>query len=207
VLGQSADPDTQKILVNHLPLPKKPGTVTIAVYKPRGVVTTKKDEAGRKTVTDLLPPNLKHLYPMGRLDMSSDGLLLMTNDGELTHAMTHPSFEVEKTYLCWIAPSPDDTPEVLDLAVERLRAPMDLPTGHYGSAQVIRRDFVFTITIHEGKNREIRYKFEAVGLHVTRLMRVKFGPIELGTLSKQPYRVLTSQEVAKMRASLGLDTK
>ena len=197
VLGQSADPDRDRILVDGRPLPAAPlQTRTILLYKPRGVVTTLSDEKGRPTVLSLLPSDMPRLYPVGRLDYFSEGLLLMTNDGDLTQRLTHPGAETEKVYELWVS---GFVPEAAAL----LRRPIELDGSRIRPPKVRllwQRDGVarLEITIHEGRNRQIRRMCQAAGLTVTRLKRVREGPISLGDLKPGQWRELTAAELAAL---------
>ena len=180
-LGQTADPAKDEILVDGRPLPQPPAqTTTILLYKPRGVVTTLSDEKGRPTVVSLLPAELPRLYPVGRLDQFSEGLLLMTNDGALANRLTHPAGEIEKVYLVWV------------LDGRKIRRPkVRLLWQRDRTAQL-------EITIHEGRNRQIRRMCEAAALTVTRLKRVREGPISLGDLKPGQWRDLTAAELTAL---------
>ena len=283
-LGDTADPECDEILVDGRPLPAAPEkTVTVLLYKPRGVVTTLSDEKDRPTVAGLLPPELGRLYPVGRLDQFSEGLLLMTNDGELANRLTHPAGEVDKTYRLWVS-------GWHDTALEKLRRPIVLDgrpiappqvrllwtregnrqqaTGNEEQATGNRQQATgneeqatgnkqqatgkafplggrwpegpdegtlrqavtsnqpaaslnapssaslrsapspqgegsgstaaLEITIHEGRNRQIRRMAQAAGLTVTRLKRVAEGPLSLGDLKPGEWRLLTETELAEL---------
>ena len=196
-LGDTADPALDEILADGKPLPAAPmQTTTVLLYKPRGYVTTLSDEKGRPTVAELLPPSLGRLYPVGRLDLFSEGLLLMTNDGDLANRLTHPSGEVRKSYRLWVS---GWRPEALAL----LRRPI-LLDGYRIKPPEVRfvwqRDgtALLEITIHEGRNRQIRRMAEAAGLKTTRLQRVAEGPISLGELKPGQWRRLDPAELAKL---------
>ena len=194
VLGQSADPAADRILVDGRPLPAAPAQ-TLLLYKPRGVVTTLSDEKGRPTVLSLLPPDLPRLYPVGRLDYFSEGLLLMTNDGAFANAVMHPSHAVDKVYHVTVSGAP------LEQAAEAMRAMTELDGEPIAPPQVRILDADrLSVTIHEGKNREVRRLCAAAGLTVRRLVRVQEGSLRLGNLKKGTWRYLTDTEV---RALLG----
>ena len=163
--------------------------------KPAGVVATAKDTHGRRTVLDLVDAGGARLYPVGRLDADSTGLILLTNDGELANALTHPRFEVPKTYRVRVARGP-----VSDRAVRRLREGIVLDDGPTAPARV-RRDGreVLEITIHEGRNRQVRRMCDAVGHPVVELERVAFGPLRLGDLPRGRARRLTGSELDRLR--------
>ena len=197
-IGDSADPETDVILVNGQPLPAAPRqTATILLYKPRGVVTTMRDEKGRPTVADLLPPALGRLYPVGRLDQFSEGLLLMTNDGALANRLTHPKGEVDKTYRLWVSGWHED-------ALEALRRPIVLDGYRIRPPRVCllwQREGLaeLEITIHEGRNRQIRRMAEAAGLTATRLKRIAESGLTLGDLKPGQWRRLTEAECAALK--------
>ena len=171
--------------------------VVFAVNKPAGYVSTAKDTHERRKVTDLVPGRHGRLYPVGRLDVDSTGLLLLTNDGALAHRMMHPSFEVPKTYKVKVAKGP-----VSQRAVERLRAGVKLDDGRTAPARVVRMSgTVLEITIHEGRKHQVKRMCEAVGHPVVALERVRFGPLELGDLAPGAVRRLSEPEVERLRRS------
>ena len=206
-LGDTADPARDEILVDGRPLPAAPTrSTTVLLNKPRGVVTTLSDEKGRPTVAELLPRSLGRLYPVGRLDQFSEGLLLMTNDGALAHRLSHPAGEVSKTYRLWVS---GWRPEALAL----LRRPIVLdgyrikpPEARLLWAHADRGEArgaaaataLLEITIHEGRNRQIRRMAEAAGLTPTRLQRIAEGPIRLGGLKPGQWRELSEAELAAL---------
>ena len=197
-IGQSADPSTDQICLDGVPLPRREELVTVLLHKPRGFVCTMRDEKGRRTVSELveLP---QRLYPVGRLDLNSEGLLLMTNDGELAYALTHPKHEVAKTYRVWLRG------EQIETAAERLRRPMSLDGRALAPAKtrlLAAKDGTacVEITIREGRNRQVRRMCEQQGLRVTRLLRVAEGPLRLGDLPSGQWRVLTEDELSALRA-------
>ncbi len=161
-----------------------------AVNKPAGVVSTAQDTHGRRTVVSLVPSQLR-LYPVGRLDIDATGLLLLTNDGGLAHRLTHPSFEVPKIYRVTLA-----RPPVSQRALRTLREGVQLEDGLTAPARVRRvGPEALEITIHEGRNRQVKRMCEAVGHRVRRLERIAFGPLRLGELAPGGYRRLSEQEV------------
>jgi 23S rRNA pseudouridine2605 synthase len=169
--------------------------VVYALHKPAGVVSTAQDPQGRRTVVSLVPDSARRLYPVGRLDADASGLILLTDDGELAHRLTHPSFEVPKTYRVEVAGAP-----VGAAALRSLRAGVRLEDGLTAPARVRRvAADVLEITIHEGRNRQVKRMCLAVGHRVRRLQRVRFGPLELGSLPEGRYRRLTPPEVAALR--------
>ena len=193
-LGAKADPDIDRILVDGKPLPKSGGRVYLMLNKPRGYVTTLHDEKGRKNVTELLKGLSTRVYPVGRLDMYSEGLLLLTNDGDFANAVMHPSHEVSKTYRTWV------TGEAPEKAAHALRRPMEIdgytirPAG-VDIVQCFPGGALLSITIREGRNRQVRKMCEQVGLKVTRLVRVSEGGLQLGDLKSGCWRHLTKEEV------------
>ena len=243
-LGAVADPAVDLICVDGQPLPAPPEKpTTVLLYKPRGVVTTLSDEKGRRTVAELLPPELGRLYPVGRLDQFSEGLLLMTNDGALANRLTHPSGEIRKTYQLWVSGWHDAALPLLRRPITLDGRPIAPPevrlvwagTGNreraydaVGSdahiAPVIasgndaaapRRQeasgdaslrgsnsatALLQITIHEGRNRQIRRMAEAAGLKTTRLKRVAEGPLSLGDLRPGQWRILSADELNALHA-------
>ena len=201
-LGESADPDTDAILVDGRPLGKKSPRMTyIMLNKPRGYVTTLSDEAGRKTVADLIADVPERVYPVGRLDMHSEGLLLLTNDGQLAHSLMHPSHEVYKEYLVKLSPDEEGlpTPEkplsgVIELDGERL-----LPAKCRLLAQT-ENGYIMTIAIRQGKNRQIRRMCAKCGYTVNSLKRVSEGDVKLGDLPSGRWRYLTEAEVRYLKS-------
>jgi 23S rRNA pseudouridine2605 synthase len=169
-----------------------------AVYvlnKPPGVVSTSHDTHGRKTVVDLVKAD-RRLYPVGRLDADSTGLILLTDDGELAHRLTHPSFEVPKTYRAVVR-----NPPVREPALRKLREGIELDDGRTSPAKVRRiSSSELEITIHEGRKRQIRRMCEAIDHRVESLERVAFGPLRLGNLPVGGHRRLTPAEVERLRA-------
>lgn len=163
-----------------------------AVNKPAGVVSTARDPQRRLTVVSLVPAAVR-LYPVGRLDIDSTGLILLTNDGDLAHRLTHPSFEVPRTYRAVVA-----RPPISERAVRALRAGVELEDGRTAPARVRRlgeRREIIELTIHEGRNRQVKRMCEAVGHPVRSLQRVAFGPLTLGTLAPGAHRRLSDAEV------------
>lgn len=197
VLGQRADPERDDILVDGKSLRPRPKNVYLLLNKPRGYVTTLSDEKGRKTVADLVKDCGERVYPVGRLDLNSEGLLLMTNDGDLMQHLLHPSGEINKTYHVWVKG------EVAG-AVERLSVVTDLEGEPIRPAQVKalrmgKEEALLEIIIHEGKNRQIRRMCASCQMQVTRLRRVKEHALELGDLPSGTWRYLTEREVAALK--------
>ena len=196
-LGERADPDRDEILVDGAPLAPKAEPVYLLLNKPRGYVTTLSDEQGRRTVADLVADCGVRVYPVGRLDLNSEGLLLMTNDGGLAHHLLHPSGQVEKTYHVWVRGP-------VDGAAERLAAVVELDGEPVRPARVepLRkgdRSAVLSVTIHEGKNRQIRRMCAQCGLTVKRLRRVREHTLELGDLEVGAWRYLTPDEIEALK--------
>jgi 23S rRNA pseudouridine2605 synthase len=164
-----------------------------AVHKPRGVVSTAHDPQGRPTIVSLVP-SARRLYPVGRLDADTTGLILLTDDGELAHRLTHPSFEVPRTYRAKVR-----HPPVREEALKRLREGIELEDGTTAPARVKRlAPDRLEITIHEGRKRQVRRMCDAVGHPVVTLERVRFGPLWLGRLEEGQHRRLTAPEVEKL---------
>jgi 23S rRNA pseudouridine2605 synthase len=172
--------------------------VIYAVNKPPGVVSTARDPQRRPTVVSLAPAGVR-LYPVGRLDIDTTGLILLTNDGELAHRLTHPRFEVPKTYRAVVA-----RPPVRERELRALREGIELDDGPSLPALVERvAADTLEITIREGRKRQVRRMCEAVGHPVRRLQRVRFGPLELGSLREGSCRELTQEEVSALRRGAG----
>lgn len=194
VLGQCADPSADEITVDGVTLPAPARRVYIMLNKPRGYVTTLKDEKGRKTVAELVSDVGTRLYPVGRLDMDSEGLLIMTNDGETANALMHPSHKVKKTYLVTV------TGGDIDSAVELMSGEMviDGYRTRPASVKVVRRSkdgAVLSVTIGEGRNRQVRKMCAQAGLTVKRLLRIRQGRLSLGDLPPGRWRYLTQDEI------------
>ena len=196
-LGDSADPDKDVILVDGIPLPSQSEYVYIMLNKPRGFVTTLSDEKGRRNVAELVADCGVRVYPIGRLDMDSEGLLLLTNDGEFANHLMHPKAEVDKTYEVWVTqftPGGEKRlaqPIIIDGYT--IKPPKVNLLNVQGSAAHL------TITIHEGRNRQIRRMCQAAGMHVTRLRRIAEGTVRLGDLKKGTWRYLTAQEIDHLK--------
>lgn len=196
-LGTIVDADRDLIRIDGQPLPRQ-SLQYIALHKPRGVITSCEDEKNRTCVLDLLPGDLKHLRPVGRLDRDSSGLLLMTNDGAMIHDLTHPSKEIGKTYKATVAG------KVTKAQVNQLAMGVELTDGMTNSALVrvlkIERDeSILEIVLYEGRNRQIRRMCSHVGLPVLRLVRVAVGGLQLGGLKPGEWRILKSAEINLLR--------
>ena len=202
-LGDKMDPLKDHLAVDGqtVSVPKKSEHYYYMLHKPRGYVTTMSDERGRKTVVELLEGTPVRVYPIGRLDKDSEGLLLFTNDGDFANMLSHPSHGVSKTYRVTVHPAADEN-QILELAqgVVLDDGVRTQPATVRVAADEAERT-VLEITIKEGKNRQIRRMCEAVGLEVARLRRISYGPVRLGMLAPGKYRELTGQEVAALRAS------
>ena len=197
-VGDGADPETDVILVDGKRLAKDSGErVYIALNKPTGYVTTMMDEKGRKTVRDLTTDVGVKVYPVGRLDLNSMGLLLMTNDGELTNKLTHPRHEVEKEYIVGVA-------QDVAAAAEKMALPMEIDGYPIRAARVrvVRNDetgHILSVTIREGRNRQVRKMCMQCGLTVKWLLRIRVGEIHLGDLPKGTWRYLTEDEISYLK--------
>ena len=195
-LGDQADPEVDRIEIDGRPLPAREDHVYILLNKPRGYVTTLADEKGRPNAAQLVADCGVRVYPVGRLDMDSEGLLLFTNDGDFANRLMHPKQEVKKVYDVWVTgfhPGAD----------AKLRGPIEL------DGYMIRRPEVkllraegtkarLQVTIHEGRNRQVRRMCEAAGLSVTRLRRIREGNVSLGDLPAGKWRYLTPEEVISL---------
>ena len=201
-LGESADPEQDEILVDGRVIGKRTRRmVYIMLNKPRGYVTTLSDEAERKTVADLIRDVPERVYPVGRLDMHSEGLLLLTNDGQLAHNLMHPSHEVYKEYLVKLTPDEEGLPSpekplsgVIELDGERL-----LPAKCRLLTKT-ENGYIMTIAIRQGKNRQIRRMCAKCGYTVNSLKRVSEGDVKLGELPSGRWRYLTEAEVRYLKS-------
>ena len=200
-LATLADPDVDIVTVDGSPLGHEQALRYIALYKPRGIITTVRDPEGRPVVTDLLPGGVR-LYPVVRLDVDVEGLLLLTNDGPLTHRLLHPRYEVPRVYEAEVAG------DVRARDVARWRAGVTLEDG---PARPLAVDVLgrgerggtrLTLTFAEGRKHEVKRYCDALGHRVVRLRRVAFGPIEIGRLKPGQWRDLTSREVAQLRGAV-----
>lgn len=185
--------------------------IYLMLNKPSGYLTTRRDERGRPTVMDLLTDLPKSIYPVGRLDLETEGLLIFTNDGKFANRLMHPSHEIEKTYLAWVDGVPSNH------AIERLRNGIDIPGGQTAPAKIKQLNVKnvpiptknkktnqkgiakFRVVIHEGKKRQVRLMFKAVGHRVVRLKRTRIGTLGLGNLPQGQYRFLTPTEVTNLQ--------
>ena len=196
VLGRRVDPETALIEIDGAPVGVRPDLVHYVLNKPAGVVTTADDPQGRPTVVGLVP-NEPRVFPVGRLDVDTEGLLLLTNDGELAHRLTHPSYGVEKEYVAEVEGLP--TRAVL----RRLREGVELDDGPTAPARATLVDpSVVRLTIHEGRNRQVRRMCEAVGHSVVRLVRTRIGPLADRSLAPGAWRELTGDEVRSLQRAV-----
>lgn len=171
----------------------------VMLHKPKGVITSMSDEHGRKTVVDIMPEEYKKLKPVGRLDYDSEGLLIMTNDGDLAYVLTHPSNEITKTYVVRVEGAVKES----QLACIRAGVVIDgvrLSKCKVKVVEALEKDTKLEVVISEGKNRQVRKMFDAVGLNVVFLKRTKIGDLRLGGLTRGTCRLLTNQEVAYLKS-------
>lgn len=200
ILGQKADPAKDKIMVDGKPLPAAEMLTYVALYKPRNVLSTveREDGDGRQTVRDLIPLE-GHLYPAGRLDYDSEGLVLMTNDGELTNRLTHPRYGHEKEYRVLLARRPDEA------QLATWRRGVVLEDGHKTAPADVRFESTsgkgawVRVIMGEGRKRQIREIGKLLGLPVVRIVRLRIGDLRLGKLKPRQWRHLTSEEVAALK--------
>ncbi len=198
-LGDTADADVDEILVDGRPLPSQSEYVYILLNKPRGYVTTLSDEKGRPNAAQLVADCGIRVYPVGRLDMDSEGLLLFTNDGEFANMLMHPKHEVNKTYRVIVRGFSEEGMEKLKLPVT-----LDGYTIRKPAVSLIRRydnpgKAELEVTIHEGRNRQVRRMCEIAGMTVTRLIRISEGKLKLGNLPQGKWRHLTKDEVESLK--------
>lgn len=200
-LGDCADPERDTIMVQGQPLPQQQEFVYILLNKPRGYVTTLSDEKGRKNAAQLVADCGVRVYPVGRLDMDSEGLLLFTNDGALANALMHPKGEIPKTYQVWVtgyyAGAEVQLAQPITLDGYTIRKPLVKMVKAQGQTAQ------FCVTIHEGRNRQIRRMCQAAQMQVTRLRRIREGGLELGSVPLGKWRYLTQEELAQLRRETG----
>lgn len=192
-LGDRADPQRDTVTLDGAPVRPRAERTYLMLNKPRGYVTTLSDEKGRRAAAELVSGCGSRVWPVGRLDLDSEGLLLFTDDGALTNRLLHPAREVEKEYLVWVLGD-------VEAALPKLRRPMHLDGEELRADRVDRRGETLRFILHQGKNRQLRRMCAAAGLTVTRLKRVREGPLELGELPVGQWRYLTEEE----RKALGL---
>ena len=196
VLGCRVDVETALIELDGAPIGVRPDLVHYLLNKPAGVVTTADDPQGRPTVVGLVPAEPR-VFPVGRLDVDTEGLLLLTNDGELAHRLTHPSFGVEKEYVAELEGSPSRA------ALRRLREGVELDDGTTAPARAaLLEPSVVRLTVHEGRNRQVRRMCDAVGHPVVRLIRTRIGPLADRSLAPGAWRELTGDEVRSLQRAV-----
>jgi 23S rRNA pseudouridine2605 synthase len=194
-LGRRVDVLRDAVAVDGVAVGVRPDLVYYLLHKPYNVITTVKDTHDRVTVVELVPSEPR-VFPVGRLDLDSEGLIILTNDGELTHHLTHPSFGVEKEYLVHVRCGPDGVPET---ALNKLRRGVELDDGITSPAKVGQvQPGVLRIVIHEGRHRQVRRMCDAVGHEVNRLVRTRIGTLVDATLKPGEWRLLTTQEVRSL---------
>lgn len=196
-VGDRADPETDTVTVDGIPLPETASPVYLMLNKPRGYVTTLSDEYGRRTAAELVAGCGARVYPVGRLDRDSEGLLLFTNDGELAQRLLHPRHEVDKVYLVTVRGD-------IRGAAERLMAITELdgePIAPAQAEEVSRHEgqALLRVTIHQGKNRQVRRMCARIGLHVARLQRIQEDTLLLGDLPPGKWRYLTDRELQEIK--------
>lgn len=206
MLGDKVSPSDKVTVHGRRVIPPKDRFVYVALHKPRGFITTMQDERGRKCVRELVEDVGERIFPVGRLDRESEGLLLMTNDGELANRITHPAHHVVKIYRVTVGP------EVTEDQLDRMRTGVELDGRLTAPAQVsiLLREpsrVVLQISIREGRNRQIRRMCEALGLTVKRLKRTAVGSVKLGMMHPGAWRYLTPEEVDKLKAAAGMERK
>jgi len=188
--------ENSRVVVDGRPVAGAEPRVLYAVHKPVGVLSTARDTHGRPTVLELVPEQGLRLYPVGRLDADSSGLILLTNDGELANRLTHPSFEISKTYRATVGGG-----NVGEPALDALRRGIELDDGPTAPARVRRlKGNLIELTIHEGRNRQVRRMCAAVGHPVLELSRVAFGPLRLDGLKTGAHRRLQAAEIERLRS-------
>ena len=202
-LGVKVDPQAADIRVDGRKISARQRQVYFLLNKPKGYISTAKDERGRSTVLDLLPEVKERIYPVGRLDNNTEGLLILTNDGALMNGLLHPKYEVEKTYVARIAGEPDE------LTLDRLRQGIRLEDGMTAPAKVHLLaqgggQSRVEITIHEGRNRQVRRMFAAIGSDVKALKRVKFAGLTLEGVGRGKHRELTAKELSALFRLAGI---
>lgn len=196
-VGDRADPETDTVTVDGIPLPETASPVYLMLNKPRGYVTTLSDEYGRRTAAELVAGCGARVYPVGRLDRDSEGLLLFTNDGDLAQRLLHPRHEVDKVYLVTVRGD-------IRGAAERLMAITELdgePIAPAQAEEVSRHEgqALLRVTIHQGKNRQVRRMCARIGLHVVRLQRIQEDSLLLGDLPAGKWRYLTDRELQEIK--------
>ena len=210
-LGTQADPDVDAIDVDGTPIATRTADVYLAMHKPAGFITTSHDPQGRKTIFSLLPPELPpHVVAIGRLDLDTEGLLLLTTDGELAHRIAHPRYAIDKEYFALVRGDP--SPQALErlrtgVAIEGQRtAPALAEIARAPQGRTVPPDHTWVrIVIHEGRKRQVRLMCAAVGHPVRSLLRTRIGDVLLARLATGKTRPLADQELASLRQAVGLD--
>ena len=194
VPGHPIDTNTDCIVYDGKRVTFTAERLYVMLHKPAGYLTTRRDERGRPTVMDLVQDISENIYPVGRLDLETEGLLLLTNDGDFAYRLTHPSHEIPKTYLVWVDGVPSEK------ALRQLREGITIPSGKTAPAKVSRcgdsTGSQFNMILHEGKKRQVRLMFKAIGHRVVRLKRIQVGALRLGNLPPGQHRLLSPAEVA-----------
>jgi 23S rRNA pseudouridine2605 synthase len=200
VLGRRIDPDADEVAIDGVPVGVRAGLVHYLLNKPAGVVTTADDPQGRPTVVELVPSDPR-VFPVGRLDLDTEGLLLLTNDGQLTHRLTHPSFGVDKEYVAHVEGEPSRR------EIRRLREGIELDDGVTAPAQAsLVAPSIVKLVIHEGRNRQVRRMCDAIGHPVKRLIRTRIGPLADRRLKPGQWRALSNDEVRALERAAGPST-
>ena len=199
VPGHPIDAETDAVEFEGKPVVPLTERLYLMLNKPAGYITTRNDQRGRPTVMDLVVDLSDTIYPVGRLDLETEGLLLFTDDGNFAYRLLHPSHEIDKTYIAWVQGVPRNA------VIQRLRQGITIPSGKTAPAKVKRlkvsrdsKSTAFEVIIHEGKKRQVRMMFKAVGHPVIRLKRTQIGTLKLGNLPSGAYRLLTSEEVSEL---------
>jgi len=200
-LGTKVNPQEDIILVDGKPINQEEEKVYFLLNKPAGYISSAKDPEGRPTVLDFFSSVRQRIYPVGRLDYDTEGLILLTNDGELTHALTHPSHEISKVYLARVEGVPQKE------TLRQFARGLQLEDGITAPAKIFIQDIskgkaLLEIEIHEGRNRQVRRMCEAIGHPVVYLKRTKVGPLELGDLPRGHFRPLSRKEVKELKKLL-----
>ena len=207
-LGTQVDPERSHVTFDGHPVTLSEGHTYLMLNKPPGFLTTISDPYGRPTIKDLIKGKVrKRVYPVGRLDRDSQGLLLLTDDGELSHRLLHPRYKVSKKYMVTVQGHPSRD------VIKRMEKGVEIAPGQVTQPCKVRqvgkrkRQAIFEIVLKEGRKRQIRYMFRAMGYRVDRLVRTEMGPLRLGDLESGRVRSLTPQEVSALRQAAGLDSE
>lgn len=200
-LGVKVNPGEDVILVDGKPIGQEEAKVYLMLHKPGGYISSAKDPQGRSTVLDFFPNLPQRIYPVGRLDYDTEGLLLLTNDGELTHALTHPRHQISKVYLARVEGVPNKE------ALKKFARGIELEDGITAPAKIAIIDIskgkaLLEIEIHEGRNRQVRRMCEAIGHPIVYLKRTQVGPLQLGDLPRGEFRNLSNREVRELKKLL-----